>query len=82
MKNSILNYLLDNNPNKTISKNGIKPEQIDKIFNKFERAEEDMNSTIEGTGLGLAITKSLVEMMGGKNWYIQHMVKGLNLLSY
>ena len=45
---------------------GIKPEQINKIFNKFERAEEDMNSTIEGTGLGLAITKSLVEMMGGK----------------
>ena len=45
---------------------GIKPEQIDKIFNKFERAEEDKNSTIEGTGLGLAITKSLVEMMGGK----------------
>ncbi|MBR6690548.1 MAG: response regulator [Bacilli bacterium] len=45
---------------------GIKPEQMDKIFNKFERAEEDKNSTIEGTGLGLAITKSLVEMMGGK----------------
>jgi len=45
---------------------GIKPDQIDKIFNKFERAEEDKNSTIEGTGLGLAITKSLVEMMGGK----------------
>ena len=45
---------------------GIKKDQIDKIFNKFERAEEDMNSTIEGTGLGLAITKSLVGMMGGK----------------
>ena len=45
---------------------GIKPDQIDTIFNKFERAEEDKNSTIEGTGLGLAITKSLVEMMGGK----------------
>ena len=45
---------------------GIKPEQIDKIFNKFERSEEDKNSTIEGTGLGLAITKSLIEMMGGK----------------
>ena len=45
---------------------GIKPEQMDTIFNKFERAEEDKNSTIEGTGLGLAITKSLVEMMGGK----------------
>ena len=45
---------------------GIKPEQIDKIFNKFERAEEDRNTTIEGTGLGLAITKALTEMMGGK----------------
>ena len=45
---------------------GIKEEQIDKIFNKFQRAEEDKNTTIEGTGLGLAITKSLVEMMGGK----------------
>jgi CheY-like chemotaxis protein/nitrogen-specific signal transduction histidine kinase len=45
---------------------GIKPENIDKLFNKFERIEEDRNTTIEGAGLGLAITKSLVEMMGGK----------------
>lgn len=45
---------------------GIKPEQINKLFNKFERLEEDRNTTIEGAGLGLAITKSLVEMMGGK----------------
>jgi len=45
---------------------GIKNDKIDTIFNKFERAEEDKNSTIEGTGLGLAITKALVEMMGGK----------------
>ena len=45
---------------------GIKPEHIDKLFNKFERMEEDRNTTTEGTGLGLAITKALVEMMGGK----------------
>ena len=45
---------------------GIKKENIDKLFNKFERIEEDKNTTIEGTGLGLAITKSLAEMMGGK----------------
>jgi len=45
---------------------GIKPEKIDKLFNKFQRLEEDKNTTLEGTGLGLAITKSLVEMMGGK----------------
>ncbi len=45
---------------------GIKKEDISKLFNKFERIDEDRNTTIEGTGLGLAITKSLAEMMGGK----------------
>ncbi len=45
---------------------GIKKEDINKLFNKFERMDEDRNTTIEGTGLGLAITKSLTEMMGGK----------------
>lgn len=45
---------------------GIKPEKIDSIFNKFERLEEDRNTTLEGTGLGLAITKRLTEMIGGK----------------
>lgn len=45
---------------------GIKPEKIDKLFTKFQRLDEDRNTTLEGTGLGLAITKSLVEMLGGK----------------
>ncbi|HPF82580.1 MAG TPA: response regulator [Bacilli bacterium] len=45
---------------------GIKPDQIDKLFTKFNRLEEDRNTTTEGTGLGLAITKSLVDMMDGK----------------
>lgn len=45
---------------------GIKPEQIDKLFTKFQRLAEDKNTTLEGTGLGLAITKRFVEMMGGK----------------
>ncbi|HPF83150.1 MAG TPA: ATP-binding protein [Bacilli bacterium] len=45
---------------------GIKAEKINSLFNKFERLEEDKNTTLEGTGLGLAITKRLVEMMGGK----------------
>ena len=45
---------------------GIKPEKIEKLFTKFERLEEDKNTTIEGTGLGLAITKKLIELMGGK----------------
>ena len=45
---------------------GIKKEKIDKLFTKFERLDEDRNTTVEGTGLGLAITKQLVEAMGGK----------------
>ncbi len=45
---------------------GIKTENYDKLFNKFERIEEDGNNQIEGTGLGLAITKNLVELMGGR----------------
>ena len=45
---------------------GIKKEDLDKIFSKFERVEEDKNSKIEGTGLGLAITKQIIELMGGK----------------
>ena len=45
---------------------GIKRENIDKLFNKFERLDEDRNTTIEGTGLGLAITKKLVQLMHGE----------------
>lgn len=45
---------------------GIKKEDIEKLFTKFERLDIERNSTTEGTGLGLAITKKLVEMMGGK----------------
>lgn len=45
---------------------GIKQENIDKLFTKFERLGVEKNTTTEGTGLGLAITKKLVELMNGK----------------
>lgn len=45
---------------------GIKKDSINKLFTKFERLDEENNTTIEGTGLGLAITKKLLEMMHGK----------------
>ena len=45
---------------------GIKKENIEKLFTKFERFDLEKNMTIEGTGLGLAITKKLVELMNGK----------------
>ncbi len=53
---------------------GIKKEAVDHLFTKFQRLDEDKNTTIEGTGLGLAITKQLVEMMGGK--IVVHTVYG------
>lgn len=45
---------------------GIKKENIDKLFMKFERLGVEKEITIEGTGLGLAITKKLVELMHGQ----------------
>ncbi|MBR6073077.1 MAG: response regulator [Bacilli bacterium] len=44
---------------------GIKPENINRLFSKFDRLDVERNTTTEGTGLGLAITKHLIEMMGG-----------------
>ena len=45
---------------------GIKKENIERLFHKFDRLDVERYTTTEGTGLGLAITKQLVEMMGGK----------------
>lgn len=45
---------------------GIKKEDLDKLFDSFQRLEETKNRDVEGTGLGLNITKQLVEMMDGK----------------
>ena len=53
---------------------GIKKEAVDQLFTKFQRLDEDKNTTIEGTGLGLAITKQLVDLMGGK--IVVHTVYG------
>ncbi len=44
---------------------GIKKEDLEKLYNKFERLDAEKNSTVEGTGLGLAITKKLVDLLGG-----------------
>ena len=43
---------------------GIRHDDMDRLFAKFERIEEKRNRNIEGTGLGLNITNSLLAMMG------------------
>ena len=45
---------------------GIKPEDMDKLFEKFARIEEQRNHSVEGTGLGMNITISLLAMMNSK----------------
>lgn len=44
---------------------GIKKEDIEKLFDSFQRLELNRNRYIEGTGLGLPITKQLVTNMKG-----------------
>lgn len=43
---------------------GIKSEDMDKLFSKFDRIEEKRNRNVEGTGLGMSITQKLLDMMG------------------
>ena len=45
---------------------GIKKEDMDKLFSKFDRIGEEKNRHIEGTGLGLSITTRLLGMMDSK----------------
>lgn len=47
---------------------GIPSDQIGKIFDKFNQANNTSSRKYGGTGLGLAITKQLIEMMGGEIW--------------
>lgn len=44
---------------------GIKEEDREQIFDRFERFDEKKNYAVEGTGLGLSIVKDMVELMDG-----------------
>ncbi|MBR6113483.1 MAG: response regulator, partial [Bacilli bacterium] len=45
---------------------GIKKEDLNRLFTKFDRLGVERQMQIEGTGLGLALTKRLVDLMNGK----------------
>lgn len=45
---------------------GIKKEDMGKLFESFQRLDEEKNRNIEGTGLGMNITMSLLKLMDGE----------------
>lgn len=45
---------------------GIRKEDMDKLFDSFERLDEKRNANIQGTGLGLSITKELLSLMDSR----------------
>ena len=44
---------------------GIRPEDMERIFNSFEQSDVFRNRKKEGSGLGLAISRQLLHLMGG-----------------
>jgi signal transduction histidine kinase len=46
---------------------GMTPEQINRVFDKFYRADGS-NTAIEGMGLGMSIARKIVEEHGGRIW--------------
>ena len=47
---------------------GIRPEDVDRVFQKFLQVEPATKKTEAGSGLGLTIAKNLVELHGGRIW--------------
>lgn len=45
---------------------GILPEELPRLFDKFYQVQHGIQAKAKGTGLGLSIAKSLVELQGGR----------------
>lgn len=47
---------------------GMQPEDLERIFDRFYRVEDETTRAIGGVGLGLAVCKGIVEAHGGRIW--------------
>lgn len=45
---------------------GMSQQKLERLFERFERGEDDYSKSQEGTGIGLNLTKHLVEINGGR----------------
>ena len=55
---------------------GIAPENLNRLFRKFQQVDGSSSRRKGGTGLGLAITKALVEQHGGRIYVDSELNKG------
>ena len=58
---------------------GIPPEAIEKLFNKFYRADNALKRQTEGSGLGLYIAKGIVNAHGGQIWAESELNRGTTI---
>lgn len=58
---------------------GIPAESMEKLFNKFYRADNAMKRQTEGSGLGLYITKGIVNAHGGQIWAESELNRGTTI---
>jgi signal transduction histidine kinase len=47
---------------------GLRPDEIEQVFDPFYRAESTANLGVSGRGLGLTITKAVIEQHDGRIW--------------
>jgi two-component system sensor histidine kinase VicK len=47
---------------------GIPPEDLERVFERFYRVENEITQRVGGVGLGLAVCRAIVEAHGGRMW--------------
>ncbi|GAA4076616.1 cell wall metabolism sensor histidine kinase WalK [Amphibacillus indicireducens] len=71
-RNRIKIMIADNGP-------GISPEKVEKIFDRFYRADSARSRKLGGTGLGLAIAKEIIMNHQGQIWADSHEGQGTKI---
>jgi two-component system, OmpR family, sensor histidine kinase VicK len=59
---------------------GIAPEQLKRIFERFQQGDASDTRELGGTGLGLALCRSIVEQHGGQIWAESELGNGSRFL--
>jgi signal transduction histidine kinase len=55
---------------------GIPPQDLERVFERFYRIDNEITQTTRGAGLGLSVCKGIVEAHGGRIWAESVLGKG------